>query len=30
MRGDGLSSRKRRRFVLTTDSSHGEAVAPAT
>ena len=30
MREDGLSSRKRRRFVLTTDSSHGEAVAPAT
>jgi len=28
MREDGLSSRKRRRFVLTTDSSHSEAVAP--
>lgn len=28
MREDGLSSRKRRRFVMTTDSSHGGAVAP--
>ncbi len=28
MREDGLSSRKRRRFVVTTDSSHSEAVAP--
>ena len=28
MREDGINSRKRRRFVLTTDSAHGEAVAP--
>ena len=28
MREDGISSRKRRRFVLTTDSTHSEAVAP--
>jgi transposase InsO family protein len=28
MREDGLSSRKRRKFALTTDSTHSEAVAP--
>jgi putative transposase len=28
MREEGLSGHKRRKFVVTTDSSHGEAVAP--
>jgi putative transposase len=28
MREDGISRRKRRKFVTTTDSSHGQAVAP--
>ena len=28
MRADGLQGRRRRRFVATTDSAHGEPVAP--
>lgn len=30
MRADGLQGRRRRRFVATTDSAHGEPVAPNT